>query len=222
MQAPVPVGGIRSTAPTNSRVGTALSTPVEQVADLVSRIEAGDRLAESELVSQFGRGVRLILLKRTGNPQLASDLAQDTLVVTLRKLRAGDLKNRAALPAFVRQIAINVSIDYFRRERRYVPQRDGMISPYLSHNDHKSEEIDGQTVRMAIEGALKRMAVPRDREILRRFYLADEDKEQICESLDLSFTHFDRVLYRARNRMRELINEHPKLKELLIGALLDA
>ena len=198
-----------------------MSTPVEQVADLVSRIEAGDRLAESELVAQFGRGIRLILLKRTGNPHLASDLCQDALVVALRKLRAGDLKNRAALPSFVRQIAINVSIEHFRKERRYVHPRDGMISRYLSHNDHKSDEIDEQTVRMAIENALERMAVPRDREILRRFYLADEDKEQICEGLGLSHTHFDRVLYRARKRMRELLNEHPQLKELLIGALLD-
>ncbi|MDX1554660.1 MAG: sigma-70 family RNA polymerase sigma factor [Xanthomonadales bacterium] len=198
-----------------------MSTPVEHVVDLVSRIEAGDRLAEAELVEQYAGGVRLILLKRTQNPQLASDLCQDTFVVVLRKLRAGDLKNRQSLAAYVRQIAINVSIDHYRKERRYAPQTDGIISRHLSHIDHKSDVIDEKTLRMGIDGALKQLAVPRDREILRRFYLADEDKQNICRDLGLTSSHFDRVLYRAKKRMRTLINQHPRLKELLIGGLLD-
>lgn len=217
---PVP-GALRSAAKPNG-VYPFLSAPVEQVVDLVSRIEAGDRLAESELVERYSTGVRLILLKRTGNAQLASDLCQDTFVVALRKLRAGELKNRQSLAAFVRQIAVNLSIDHYRKERRYIHQSDGMISRHLSHKDQQSQKIDDNTVRMAIEGALEQLAMPRDREILRRFYLADEDKEQICMDMDLTSAHFDRVLYRARQRMRELINKHPRLKELLIGGLLDA
>lgn len=198
-----------------------MSTPVEQLTDLVSRIEAGDRLAESELVEEYANGVRLILLKRTQNAQLANDLCQDTFVVALKKLRAGELRNRQSVAGFVRQIAINISIDYFRKERRYTPQTDGIISIHLSHSDHKSEVIDEKTLRMGIDGALERLAVPRDREILRRFYLDDEDKDQICRDLQLSSNHFDRVLYRARKRMRALLNQHPRLKELLIGGLLD-
>ena len=189
---------------------------------MVGRIEAGDRLAEAELIERFAKGIRLILLNRTRNPQLANDLCQDTFVVALRKLRAGDLKNRKSLAAYVRQIAVNVSIDHFRKERRYTQQSDGIISSHLSHRDHKSELIDEQTLRMGIDRALEQLAVPRDREILRRFYLGDEDKAQICRDLELSSIHFDRVLYRAKKRMRELINQHPRLKELLIGGLLDA
>jgi hypothetical protein len=37
----------------------------------------------------------------------------------------------------------------------------------------------------------------------------------------LSPTHFDRVLYRAKQRMRELIDRHEELKALLFGGLLD-
>jgi RNA polymerase sigma-70 factor (ECF subfamily) len=208
---------------TRTTVGCGiLSTPIEQLSDLVSRIEAGDRVAEVELFEQYGSGIRLILLKRTGNAQLASDLCQDTFVVALRKLRAGEIRNRRSVAAFVRQIAVNISIDYYRKERRYVHPRDGIISLPLSHKDRQSNEIDEQTVRMAIERALEQLAVPRDREVLRRFYLADEDKDQICRDLQLSATHFDKVLYRARRRMRELINQHPRLKELLIGGLHDA
>jgi RNA polymerase sigma-70 factor (ECF subfamily) len=44
----------------------------------------------------------------------------------------------------------------------------------------------------------------RDREILRRFYIEEEDKERICADLKLSSLHFNRVLHRARERYREL------------------
>ena len=44
----------------------------------------------------------------------------------------------------------------------------------------------------------------RDREILSRYYIADEAKEDICRDLELSDLHFNRVLFRARQRYREL------------------
>jgi hypothetical protein len=51
------------------------------------------------------------------------------------------------------------------------------------------------------------MPVARDREVLVRFYLDDQDREKICRELGLSEEHFNRVIFRARNRFRELV-EH--------------
>jgi RNA polymerase sigma-70 factor (ECF subfamily) len=44
----------------------------------------------------------------------------------------------------------------------------------------------------------------RDRQVLFRFYLAEEDKDQICKDLGLSSLHFNRVVFRARERYRDL------------------
>ena len=66
------------------------------------------------------------------------------------------------------------------------------------------------------------MGVVRDREILRRYYLSDDDKQRICQDLQLTSAHFDRVLFRAKQRMRELIDQQPGLKAILFGELLDA
>ena len=44
----------------------------------------------------------------------------------------------------------------------------------------------------------------RDREILSRHYISGEDKEDICRDLELSDLHFNRVLFRARQRYKEL------------------
>ena len=51
------------------------------------------------------------------------------------------------------------------------------------------------------------LPTPRDREIVRRFYLDEEEKEAICRDLGLSPLHFDKVIFRARQRMRKLLEE---------------
>jgi RNA polymerase sigma-70 factor (ECF subfamily) len=196
--------------------GFFLTATPEQKCDLVNRIEAGSAEAESELIEHYGRAIRLILLKRTGRAQLANDLCQDTFVVVLRKLRAGDLRKPSSLSAFIRQTAVNISIDHFRREKRYVRHDDRAIFQHQSHRDHKARSIDSRTMRVAIDDALEQLRIPRDREILRRFYLVDQDKIRICTDLRLSATHFDRVLYRAKQRMRRLIKRQEGLKSLLL------
>jgi len=45
----------------------------------------------------------------------------------------------------------------------------------------------------------------RDRQLLTRFYLDGTDKQQLCRDLGLSPKHFDRVLMRARSRLRTII-----------------
>lgn len=196
--------------------GFFLTATPEQKSDLVNRIEAGCAEAESELIEHYGRAIRLILLRRTGRAQLANDLCQDTFVVALRKLRAGDLRKPSSLSSFIRQTAVNISIDHFRREKRYVHRDDRAITQHQSHRDHKARSIDSRTMRRAIDDALAQLRVPRDREILRRFYLVDQDKIRICTDLSLSPTHFDRVLYRAKQRMRRLIKRQKGLKSLLL------
>jgi RNA polymerase sigma factor (sigma-70 family) len=199
-----------------------VSSVAEQLPDLVGRIAAGDRSAECELVERYGHSVMLILLNRTGTVHLSRDLCQDTFVVALRRLRAGELEKPKSLPAFIRQIAVNISIEYFRREKRYVHRGDGKIALLAAHREDKARRIDQQSARLELHHLLDRLSVSRDREILSRFYLADEDKEQICRDLNLSSAHFDRVLYRARKRLCFLINKQDGLKAELCAGLYEA
>jgi RNA polymerase sigma-70 factor (ECF subfamily) len=192
---------------------------VEQTADLVGRIEAGERPAEAEFVDRYARDVKLVLLKHTGNLQLANDLCQDTFVVALRRLRAGELRNPRALRAFVLRIAVNISVEHYRRERRYVHRDGGTIAGAVPFRDHKASRIDEQTARWELVQIVGRLPILRDREILRRFYLDEEEKAQICSHLNLSSAHFDRVLYRARQRLRALIQRQKGLRSELCSGL---
>ena len=59
----------------------------------------------------------------------------------------------------------------------------------------------------AIQGLLDSMPVERDRELLRRYYIYDEDKPEICRALGLDSLHFNRVLHLAKVRFRKIMEE---------------
>jgi len=198
-----------------------LESQAEIAKNLAERIGAGDAAAETELFERYSTGIRLILFKRTANRQLSSDLCQDTFIIALQKLRAGQLQKPESLVAFLRQTAVNLSIEHYRKERRYIHQEDGIISIQTAPRDRKAERIDHQHARTLLNEVIAKLAQDRDRAILHRFYLLDQDKTQICAALDLSAAHFDRVLYRAKKRMCEMIGKQPELKSLLYGSLCD-
>ena len=52
-----------------------------------------------------------------------------------------------------------------------------------------------------------------------RFYLDGTDKQQLCRELGLSPKHFDRVLMRARSRLRTIIERRAPHLALLPRAL---
>lgn len=198
-----------------------MESQAEIATQLAARIGRGDARAETELVERYSKGVKLILLKRTGSTQVSNDLSQETFIIALQKLRAGEVRKPESLAAFLRQTAVNLSIEYFRNEKRYIHQEDGIIALQTPHIDRKAEHVDRQHAGELLMTTIQELGNSRDREILRRFYLLDEDKPEICNALQLSTAHFDRVLYRAKQRMRKLIMERSDLKKLLFGSLFD-
>ena len=73
------------------------------------------------------------------------------------------------------------------------------------------EIISRQENAVAIRRLLSSLPVQRDRDLLIRYYVNDEDKEDICAALDLSSLHFNRVLFRAKARFRKLLEERDAL-----------
>lgn len=60
----------------------------------------------------------------------------------------------------------------------------------------------------AIATLLGELSVPRDRELLRRFYLLEHDRDQVCAALGIDPGHFHRVIHRARQRFGEILARH--------------
>ena len=67
------------------------------------------------------------------------------------------------------------------------------------------DNLDREKTRQQVRTLIGEMKVARDREVLYRYYVREQAKVVICEALDLSSAHFDRVINRARNRFRDLM-----------------
>jgi RNA polymerase sigma-70 factor (ECF subfamily) len=173
-------------------------------ADLVRRMQRGDPDAEAELVRRYRRGVMVIIAKAGRGRVPVEDLCQDVLVTAIKKVRAHALRGPERLSGFIAGLARMVVMDYLRKQQSRsaiearTPLGDRMQAP-----DVVSQLLQQERASI-VRAVLGELESERDREILFRFYLAEDDKDSICRDLGLTAVHFNRVLFRARERYREL------------------
>ncbi|MBS0374433.1 MAG: sigma-70 family RNA polymerase sigma factor [Proteobacteria bacterium] len=173
-------------------------------ADVLPEPAAGGEPSARLYFSDY-RGLHALLLRRIGDPQTAWDILQDAVVTTLTKLRDGQLERPESAGGFIYRVALN-HLRNHRRKDRWV--RDVPIDvEHLEDTGPLPDADSGHRAQWAeiVAMVLEELPTDRDRDILIRFYLDDEDKESICRALGLSAEHFNRVIFRARERFRELM-----------------
>lgn len=134
---------------------------------LVQRILAGDHAAEECVVSTYSRGVFVIAAARTHDRDLARDLTQDVLIVVLKALREGRLREPEKLAAFIQGIARNVINNYLREAAR-----------------HPEQDLEG--VEAAVRSTVEDELLAADRQVLLRRELStldDIDRQILMMSL---------------------------------------
>ncbi len=192
-------------------------TPAEPAAGdyprLVARIQGGDTAAERELMENFGHGLMLMLRRLTGNPTLADDLHQETMALVLMKTRNGDVRNPEALAAFIRSTARNLFIADRRKEKRY-SELDPVTENKAAHEEGQLSRLIRDEEAATVRRLLGELKHPRDRELLIRYYLGDDPTRDICRDVGVDPGRFNKVLFRARKRLRELWKKSEKRKKL--------
>src|SRR5262249_27402759 len=78
--------------------------------DLVSRIRAGSRQAEAELVERYNHGVMIIIRREVRDTAVADDIYQEAFRIILEKIREGDIREPERLSGFVCGVARNLVI----------------------------------------------------------------------------------------------------------------
>jgi RNA polymerase sigma-70 factor (ECF subfamily) len=175
-------------------------------ADLVARIGQGARDAEDAMVRRYGAGLLYLLKWRTRDAELAHDLRQDTFCVALEKLRAAPIEEPERLAAYLRGVAINLWIAHQRKSARRATTADSeAVEAAADEGGGPFDHVSREQISRAVAVLLEELGAPRDREILTRFYLKDEDKASVCAALGVDSAHFNRVLFRAKQRFRELL-----------------
>jgi len=151
-------------------------------------------------------GLKAQLTRVTRDAELASDLLQDAIVTALQKLEAGEIEHRGQLDGYVYRVALNHLRNHRRKDKSTISGPDTLPDLVDAEGEARpGRAIEGGQFSRVVTQLLKEMTSPRDREVLIRFYLQEEDRSALCRSLALTDLQFNRVIFRARGRLRELL-----------------
>jgi len=173
---------------------------------LARDIERGAPEAERAFVEQYGKALETQLRHWARDASDAEDLYQETFHLALAKVRRGELRHRERLPGFLAALARNLSVQHYRSTAVRLRAKAAPLEEGGDRADSRDGPLDAllRVERSArLRRALGELENPRDREVLTRYYLAEDDSATICAELDISRSHFKRVLFRARRRLRE-------------------
>jgi RNA polymerase sigma-70 factor (ECF subfamily) len=172
-------------------------------ATLARRIAAAggsDVAAETEFYRRLAPRVRLYGLKHLRDAQAASDLVQQVLMLTLERLRAGELRDAERLVSFVfgtcRMMVLELRRTGARRERlleRYagdVPMADPAAAPSLDH--------------ARLVACLERLA-ERERSVLVMTFYDDQSAREVAAALGLSEGNVRVIRHRGLERLRDCV-----------------
>ncbi len=130
----------------------------------------------------------------TGNRELADDATQDAFIKA--HARWSTLRSYQVPEAWVKRVAINVSRDRLRSDRRR-RDREAATGPDVAPD--LTEAVEADTGASALLAEL----TPRQREIARLFYVEDHSIDEIAKGLGLDPGTVKFHLARARDRLRQ-------------------
>ena len=184
-------------------------------------LSAASEFGTEARLRELRSGVLFLLHREVTDPALAEDLCNETFRVVLERLRRQPLEDSGKLAAFLAQTARNLAMSDRRKtlRRQTVTGEQQVIDHAAAEDADPSVALEMQTRAIAMRRVLEEMPNLRDRQLLVRFYLNDEDQAEICRDLHLTQVHFNRVIYRARERFRVLLDRRFKRADLYCLAI---
>ena len=182
--------------------------PIED-SDLARRIAAAapghDAQAETELCRRFAPRIRLYGLRHLRSAAGAADLVQDVLILTLQKLRAGELRDPARLASFILGTSRQRVID----GRRSGHRRERILDEFtVSLTDEIfAEEPALDTGRL--QPCLARLA-ERERSVLIMTFYEDRAAEEVGAALGISAGNVRVIRHRGIEKLRLCIDAGEK------------
>lgn len=172
-------------------------------------------LAESDVVARLP-GVHALILRMTHDRHLTNDLTQDVLIAVVMAIREGRIRQPEALAAYMHQSARHI---VYAANRKLQPVTPGELpeqeAVWQDRQKTPLEQCEDDELRRLARAVLAELPVQRDRDLLVGYYIEGIGKTELMHRLQLSADQFDKVIFRARTRMRDRLRE--KMQETRNG-----
>ena len=162
--------------------------------------------AESDLISSFKKSVTTMLRGHLRSPHAVEDAYQETLLRVFMYFRGGGtLRAPSSLSGFVHSVGRNVALEIIRAQSRDNPLDPIMFDPIDQAANPEDRLMTEERTRI-VQRLLGELG-SRDRLLLRRVYLEEADKDQVCKEFRISRQYLRLLLRRARLRCMTLLRE---------------
>lgn len=177
---------------------------------LCEGVHQRDRRLEASFYEKYRASAVSWAAQRVSCHGDAEDLAQDALLVVIKRLQTKPLNDPAALSGFVRRTVDYTVIGFLRKQTRRRIRLVGEWPEYLSPvEDQCFETVAKEQARAQLLEWIGHLSRPRDRELVRRRFLEEQSKLDVCGALSVSPAQFDRLVYRVKKRMRSVVESYP-------------
>ena len=174
---------------------------------LISRAQAGDERAFTDLVKDYHAFVHAIVGGVLDNLGDVEEVVQDTFVNAYRGLP--QLKDTATFKGWLTEIARNCARDRLRKRRLETVPIDEVRPHTLETSDAADAHLIRDEQRELIRRAMKTLS-QRDREIARAYYLDGASYDELIRTHGLSYKAISFRLSRAKRtltkRLRHLLS----------------
>ncbi|HEY6484154.1 MAG TPA: sigma-70 family RNA polymerase sigma factor [Steroidobacteraceae bacterium] len=202
-----PAGVCPETPPTREERDARHTLPADD-RSLVAAVAARSGL-QNQLYVRYRRPLLQVFLHRRIARDAAEDLLQRTFLQAVKKIRTEGLDDPSNLGGYLYRTACKLAAAYWRGELARQYDTDGERLTSIQDEALSIEErLEHEQLAQCVRELMSQLAVPRDREVLERYYLHEESRVAIRESLQLTEMQFNQVLWRARQRFGEILRRH--------------
>ena len=174
-------------------------------AQYVSRLTEGDGAVERHFTAYFGELLQIKLRRRGWSTHEIEDIRQETFLRVFQVLRQkAGLDHPERLGAFVNSVCNNIVLEFYKARTRHSafdPAENEPIDDAIDMDGTLLAEERRKMVRVIL-GELPEA----DRNLLKRIFLEETDRDEICRTLNVDRGYLRVLLHRALIRFKELAN----------------
>ncbi len=176
---------------------------LNQIGKWVKDWKQGDALAARKLYDACNKAAYNSILRIVEREDIAQDLLQETFILAFNRI--SDLKKNATFPAWLKRIAINLALQYYRKNNP-LKEEEWKVE---NHEEIAEEEFSSLS-QLDISEWLQIIAtVPaKSRLVFQLFYLEELKHEDIAMRLNISISTSKSQLRYAKSRIKKHLLEN--------------
>ena len=176
----------------------AESTDADLARQIAQHAPGEARAAEAELYRRLAPRVRLFALRWLRDENAAQDVVQRVLLLTIERLRAGEVREPERLASFV----LGVCRMTLRDAARHAVRRDRAVDDYARTLPESDVPSTASLDRKRLADCLARLA-ERERSVIVMTFFADRTSEEIMDEFGLSAANVRVIRHRALGHLRD-------------------